>query len=377
MIDTIGLESPYITEEIASVIERECVRREGIDCRTGEVIYRFTTGTLEGSYDSRIRVVIERHRWVKGVRDKTPARIDTDPYLKIEGSIHKLLMGHNVHSGPTDFYASCCYFIDFIETSFDVSFDFSFDDWFVYRVDYAEVFQLGNDAVQEFMKGMNIASYPRRKVIRYGAETLFAPGSTTALRFYHKGPEFWKHDCKRLRAIHVSENYICELIDLSYSLLRVEVEVKSRKLKFDFQELPKIFQVTDDYLYTIYKKEVGRIMKEGKSERELVSNCSDVKKRLGEVYNPSLANLLLGTWYRLSIFGEEEVRASLPKSTWQRHRKQIIDAGVSWLQSDVAIVKNKKPIILDDFIPFRDDCRCLKMKSVEVVNALKRFEKAA
>lgn len=377
MIDTIGLQSPYLEENVAMKIERECIRREGIDCKTGELIYRFTTGCLKGSYDSRIRVVVERNEWIKRDKDKVPVKIDTPPYLKIEGSIHKLIVGHNVYGGPDDLYSSACYFIDFIQKEFDVTFPFSYDAWEVYRVDYALVFRLGNDEVQEFMRGMNVAQYPRRKVFKYGTETLFAPGTTTCIRMYHKGPEFYKHDMKRLRRVGVSEDEIHRLYDIAYNLLRVEVEIKAKKLRDDFLGfLPNIGNIDNEYLYNIYKKEVSRIMNEGKEERSRVNKAVDVERRLKEVYNETLANLLLGTWYRLSLFGEEKVKKDMKKSTYYWHKKKIKDAGITWLFSDVAIVKNDINNVLE-FRPYKDNEKCMTEVLQKVQDKLRRYKNVA
>lgn len=368
--------SPYISEEVAEKIERECVRREGVDLRTGEIIYRFTTGALKGSYDSRVRINIERRKWVKGERDAVPVCIETEPFLYIEGSVHKLLLGHNIKGGPENFKEAAFYFIDLIQDEIGVELP-DRDFWQVTRVDYAEIFFLGNEAVQAFMRSINMSVYPRRKVVRYGCESIFAPGITTALRMYHKGPEFYKHDRKRLKKF-LSDEVMYDLAVTADQILRVEVEIKKRKLRYDFSGYdPFIEDITDEYLYTIYKKEVERLLFESKIEVARVRKVDDVEKRLYKNYSASLASILLGTWYRLSIKGEEQVKKQMADSTFRRHKKYLVEAGVSWLGTDVAIVENDMESLPIDFKPLRNDIRCLRGEAPEVCEKLKKYRKAA
>lgn len=375
IFDTIGLISPPISEEKAKIIERECVRREGIDCRTGEVIYRFTTGQLKGSYDSRIRLTIERKKWEKGIRDSVPVLVDCDPYIRLEGSIHKMLMGHNVYGGPESFRDSALFLIDMVEKELNVEMP-DRDFWQVVRVDYAEVFAIGFENIENFMRGMNLCVYPRRKVFRYGTESLFAPGGTTSLRIYNKGIEFYKNDRKRLSR-YMKEEKLFDLQCIANDLLRIEVEIKKKKLMYDFQGyLPFIDDITSEYCYDVYKKEVGRILYESKFECETVRKVDQVEERLYKMYEKGLANVLLGTWYRLSIKGEKEVRKDMPKSTFYRHRKKLIEAGVSWVGSDVAIVDSKCKF-LDDFKPFRDHFSCVIGESETVKEKLSKYRKVA
>ena len=375
IFDTIGLISPPISEEKAKLIERECIRREGIDCRTGEIIYRFTTGKLKGSYDSRLRIAIERKKWVKGERDSVPVLVECSPYIHLEGSIHKMLMGHNVYGGPESFRESALYLIDMVEKELNVDMP-DRDFWQVVRVDYADVFAIGFENIENFMRGMNLCVYPRRKVFRYGTESLFAPGGTTSLRIYNKGIEFYKHDRKRLSRF-MKEEKLFDLQCIANELLRIEVEIKKKKLMYDFKGyLPFIDDITYEYCYDVYKREVGRILYESKYECETVRTVDQVEERLYKLYEKGLANVLLGTWYRLIIKGEEEVRKDMPKSTFYRHRKKLIEAGVSWVGSDVAIVDSKCRF-LDDFKPFRDHFSCVIGESETVKEKLSKYRKVA
>jgi II/X family phage/plasmid replication protein len=368
-LDTVGIRSPYIHEELATKIENECVRRQGLDLKTGEIIYQITTGSLEGSYDHRISIVVRRERW-KTVEKAQPIKVECQPYLDIEGSVHKALMGHNIYGGTTQFRVACCWLVHLVEELIGESLP-NADIWEVYRVDNAEVFQLDSfETVSEWFRGTNTADYPRRSVTRYGLTGIYAQGSTSVLKFYHKGPEFIKHDRKRLSKLLPSEK-LFELQELANSLIRVELEIKARKLKYDFGHLPLVREVTEEYLNGLLDAEVKRFLKEGVNTMQLVKNATDVEKRLYESYKPQLAGTLLGTWFKLSTLGEDYVKKSLKKPTFYRQRKQLVDVGVSWKGTDVVL--DKKPSLLDDFVPLRSNVRRLVIECPEVEAKLKPF----
>ena len=100
MYDTIIIKSPEIEPETVDKVMQFCRRYEGIDIFTGEILYRFTSGELEGSYDYRIRIKVDNTEWIK--EDKIPRRVETYWHLEVECSLHKLMMNHNCYGGPDD-----------------------------------------------------------------------------------------------------------------------------------------------------------------------------------------------------------------------------------------------------------------------------------
>jgi II/X family phage/plasmid replication protein len=375
MIDTVSIESPYIDEEIAQKIEKECIKREGVDMKSGEVLYRFTSEQLEGSYDSRIRIAVMRTQWRPGNEvSKVPYMVDCQPYLRVEGSIHKLLIGHNVWGGPQNFYLSVKYLVGFIESELGVCLP-CVDDWKVLRVDVAEVFDLGSyEVVESYFRGLARVEFPRRQVYRYGLTGIFAPGSTTAVKFYHKGPEFFRHDNKRLCKIMKDKNKLFEIQEIANRILRVEVEVKKRKLKHDFGLVPQIVDVKDDYLNGIYQQEVGRMIREVRAEDipEKVRNAEQVLERLNQVYGDSLSNVLFGTWSKFVAFGETYAKKTMSERTFYRHRKQLEQAGVAWHGTDMVIVDNMPHMYPENFMPVLGDARRIDIQAPEVIEKLKK-----
>ena len=65
MYDTIVLKSPEIDTDTVSKLLQFCRLSEGIDIFTGELLYTFTSGELEGSYDYRIRFKVDNTEWEK------------------------------------------------------------------------------------------------------------------------------------------------------------------------------------------------------------------------------------------------------------------------------------------------------------------------
>lgn len=367
MYDTIGIKSPYISEKIARIIENECIKRSGLDLRTGEILYEITTQQLLGSYDSKVHIKIDRMEYETVKLDKIhslasgnkniPVLKRCEPYIYVECSIHKLLLGHNCFGGPDNFNLCCKYIVTFLEKEFSISLP-DYSEWKVKRVDVANCFDLGNPiSVQEYFRGLNNANYPRRQVNKFGLSGLYASGSTTTLKFYHKGIEFRKHDLNRLKKFM---DY-CDIIKIeekAMNILRVECEVKIRKLKNDFKKDDILVgEISDNYLNCIYDIEVNRLLKEGNNKMKCVRDVRDVKNRLLVMYGNKLGNTILNTWFQLTTLGENIVKASMSKTTYYNHIKYLKNANVSWLNTDVIVME--KQYVPNDFFPLRKDERNL------------------
>lgn len=371
MIDTISLQSPYISENIATIIESESVIRQGIDMRLGDILYTITTHELKGSYDSSLRIVVNRDKWVSSVcpvTNKTHTyKVSCEPYLSVECSVHKLILGHNCYGGTNDFHGLCKFLISFIEKNFAIKLP-SYFDWEVRRVDYAECFDLGSfKSVQEWFRGINNAVYARRTPYRYGLSGTYFPGSTTAVKFYHKGVEFVKHDRKRL-GLFLDIQELDKIQSYSNQLLRVEVEVKSRKLRNDFNFNPTVKDIKVEYLQSLYEIEVQRILKEVDSEMKIVRKAEEVEKRLYSLFSSAKAGSLLGTWYRFTTLGEDYTKENMNRATFYRHRKELKECGISWMNTDVVLLDTS--VIPLGFTPSLRDSRRVEFTDLKISNAL-------
>jgi II/X family phage/plasmid replication protein len=370
MLDTLKLSSPFVSEAVARAVELACVRRSEVVCSTEQTNWEIFTAHPEGSYEHRVSVRVEREAWVN---IKHAYKVPCEPYITVEGSVHKALLGHNVYGGPLPFVLTACWFIDHVAALLGVSFPDA-EEWEVQRADIAEAYELPSFAAcEEYISGLNQARFPRRKPGKWGSETLMFVGTTTAFKVYHKGPEFWRHDRKRLRE-HLSESALFELQERANRILRLETSIKAKKLTADFKGKPKVVQVTQAYLERVHDKETARVIREASSEVEVVRTYREVSRRLHQQHEGRLANILFGTWTQLAAVGEEEVKKNIAAATWYRQRKQLTEAGVSWHATDVKI-EERFSAIPAGFSPIRSDTRRLTDEADEVIKQLYSYNR--
>lgn len=390
MIDTVRLVSPSLSENIAVAIEEQCKRRMSFMVGTGEVEWSLTSADLRGSWDSRVMVRVERKKWVDAsdyksamalgtdkenlnfervrVGTSAPKLVDSEPYLVVECSIHKVMLGHNLYGGSTDFQACCNWLIWFLGSRLGVELPY-FADWLVRRIDTAEVFDLGSyEAVEEFFRGASGASYPRREVGKYSLSGIYAKGRSTTVKMYHKGCEFAKHDARRLK-FFVKPDVLESFQEYANQLLRCEVEIKSVKLDHDFGGLPQVKFITDNYILGVYQVEMGRLIREGAEGMKSVRTTVLVRDRLFKLHEDRLAGLLFGMWMQLAALGEDKVKLSYSsRRTFFRHRKLLQDAGCLWVGTDVVI--KSFSLVPSDFSPNLQDGRRISEVSPSVLQML-------
>jgi II/X family phage/plasmid replication protein len=370
--DTIKLRSPSLDISLIKKIEQQCILRSGEDMSTGEVLYELFSGELLGSWDARISVVPKYDEWVTN-KNGRPEQVPCEPYILVEASVHKVFIGHNVYGGPTNFLQVCRDFVVLLEEQLGVELPFA-DIWTVHRVDVALVYRLPKAACKEFFDGVQLLNFPRRKkgAAKYAMAVYFA-GKTTTVKFYHKGSEFMAHERSRLRNFFTNvfahlhgksdpknrarvERKIDALQRLADQRLRVEVEIHSDKFQYDFERNPRVDEVTDDYLQSVYDREVEKLLREGKQGMDTVRTTKAVLRRLKNVYGDLNGQRLYGFWSMLVQQGDEVTRHEYPKATFYRHRKNLEDAGVSWRNTDVVVVANDGALP-HDFSPVRTDKR--------------------
>lgn len=372
MVDTVRLRSPHVSEALAYEVTQACQVRTGVDVATGEVLYEFTSGSLEGSWDTRVSVQVKRLKWVCPGGAPPAIQVDCAPYLEIEGSVHKALLGHNLFGGPEDPSASVRWFVADVARRLGVELP-PVDLWELRRVDWAEVYDLGSwDAVQEYVHRLNSADYPRRKVTRYGCEALVSPGQTTSVKVYHKGPEFRQHDLRRWR--RVDNEGAAGLLEQADRFLRFEVELHHRKLEAD--GVTQVDDLDRAYLEGVHDREAARLLREGQCEMEQVRTHREVKARLDAHYSQELAGRLFGTWLQFAALGEKVVKASMNRATFYRHRAQLTEVGVQWLGADVRVVAALS-LVPEGFRPVRNDPRRVTGEHPSVTMALAAYRDAA
>ena len=378
-LDTIRLKSPQMARQTVDAIKAKGESYCRMSNATGEVIWEITRTNLQGSFDSRIMVKPMYEDCTKSPSGK-PEWHPCPPYLIVECSIAKTLNGQNIYGVIEDMQAACEQLRQLLEELLDVRLPPT-SNWTVQRVDWAECFQLPYQAVQEFFEGIYHVAFPRRKMQKYGNESIFTPGSTTTIKLYHKGPEFQKNDRKRLYVVlrglykqsrpadapadwehYQAQRKVTAFQRLANTRLRAEVEIHAEKLDYDFGHRPKVREVTTEYLQAVFDKEIARLLREGSGGVQIVRNSLAVRDRLDARYSPELAGLLHGFWLGLATHGEDDMKKRSTRPTFYRRRKQLVDVGVSWLSTDMQLIERQGQMLPADFSPVRSDprrCACL------------------
>ena len=366
MYDTVVIKSPEISPETVQKILTFCRMYEGVDMFTGELLYRFTSGDLEGSYDYRIRIKVDNTEWIKE-DNPVPKRVETYWHVVVECSLHKLLMNHNCYGGPADIKKSIAYLVRFLEEVMYVKLP-DYKDWEVKRIDVAKIYHFNDKNIcRKIVNNLRNSYYTRRKPRIYDTSVMFS-GSTTAVKLYWKGPEFKKHDYKRIKKYILREvdrswnkdncdllqhklamiqKQFDQVLEKAYRIIRYECEIKTRKLKEAFEsDTVLVKSLSDEKLNEIAETELYKLMKED-DNMDIVRRSDLVLERLHQLYGTSQANALYSTWTKLVQFGDGQTKETMSRATFYRHKKLLIEAGASW---NCAVVNLKQfSIVPEDF----------------------------
>lgn len=364
MYDTIEIISPVLSDKLIYDIKYKSMVTQRIDMETGEVMYQLTTSELKGSYDARLSV-----------------RVVSENRVKIGGSVHKFILGHNCFGGPKDLKKCCRYLVALSVQKLGLCLP-NWSEWELMRVDVTHVFNLGSkESAEDFMRMMRGCRYPRRETLNFGVNSYYFAGASTTIKMYIKGPEFKVHDKKRLlnnRDLMYTKDTINFLERMSNQLLRCEVEVRRRKMKYDGISF-KCKDLDDEYFNNVYIKEMKKILREGESDMTIVRDIMGVKERLKSVYDVRKANNLFAVWSRIQLEGEQSVRNSVSRMTYYRYKKDFEKAGVG-MQGALKVIGNcpvEKMSRLYDFIPLPGERYHVDGVFCDVDLAIKQLELSA
>ena len=373
-LDTVRIKSPYMARHIVDAVKAKGINYCQVKNETGEVQWEVTRTNLQGSFDSRI-MVKPMYEDCQKAKSGKPEWHPSPPYLIVECSIPKAMHGQNVYGVIEDIQTACENVRSLLQQLMGVELPHT-ANWTVQRVDWAESFQLPYQAVQEFFEGIYHVAFPRLKMQKYGNESIFVPGTTTTIKIYHKGPEFQKNDRKRLawvlrnffheaRPTNAAPDWaqrqayrkVAVIQRLANGRLRAEVEIHAEKLDYDFGHKPKVREVTTEYLQAVFDKEMGRLLREGSEGVNVVRTSLAVRDRLDARFAPELAGLLHGFWLGLATHGEDDMKKRSTRPTFYRRRKQLVDAGVSWLATDMQLIERQGQTLPADFSTVRENAR--------------------
>ena len=368
MIDTVCFLTPKIPKLYIDIIRTKLKYYICFDNAKLETVYEFSTGSILGSFDSSINI-----------------KINVDNSIKITCSIHKIILGYNIAYGSDNLILLANCLKKILYKTLEVKLP-DVLDWELVRLDYTLTFDLGNqENVESYINSLRMtASYARRETDGKDNQGVWLNGATTVIKFYNKQREYIKHDYKKIKNVAGVEK-ADELIDLSQGLLRVEVSIFSRKIKQLFQrtkyrkDLYKEYKkaavkygqnhsmtqaymplfkknkvLLSDFKIDVIKKlwesEVLKVIKD-KENTILVNKDNLVMEKLKESFSSRKVSSLYTFWTLLSTRGESYVKILYNKATFYRLRKDLINSGISWKDTNIYINTEHKVI---SFVPALD-----------------------
>jgi len=360
LIDTVSFLTPKIPQLFIDKIKLKLKLYNCIDCDTGELIYQFSTGSIAGSFDSSINI-----------------KINVDNTIKITCSIHKVILGYNIAYGSDNLILLANCLKKILYKAFEVKLP-DVMTWELMQIDYTLTFNLGSqENVESYVNSLKNVSYCRREAKHYNNNGLQLSGATTVVKFYNKQKEFIAHDYKKIKDFAGHEK-ADELIDLAQGLLRVEISIRSRKIKQIFtktiyrKQMQKLYRkainqyglksatvqnlehilsknkvTLKDFniekIIKIWESEVLKVLKD-KNDIVLVNKDNLVLEKLRENFSTRKVSAIYTFWTLLSTRGEEYVKTLYKSSTFYRLRKELINSGISWKDTNIYIETNHKVI---------------------------------
>ena len=347
-----------------------------------QVFYHFVNCELQGTFDNRVMIKVERRDWVTDCREdekrsgdeiirtekKVPILQESEPYLVVELSLHKFILGQNVFGGSNDIIGQFRKFLEVV--NFEFASSLTVDDFTVMRIDYAEAYKFSSfDKVQKYISIIKKAKYPRRnKPLHYGNESIYYTGTTSTLKFYHKGPEFKRHDRKRLNEV-VGKDLTSRIEEYANKVLRIEVEVKRKTLMNMFGFYPSLYELNEKFglIICFWESEVNKVIELVNDRNKKFECAADLRNYMKSELGSRLANSVYLTFLNLQIMGVDETRKVTSKPTWYRHKRLLKELGIDWKKTSFEIVEQKR---LDseilEFRPVRNSVNCVDSSVIDL-----------
>ena len=396
MVDTVGF---YIVlePEIVDYIKKIGILSSRVDKLTGEIEYEFTNLKYQKSFSSKVSLKLNEKTYSRDVQHRKWALSKSVPYLSMELSICKYLLGHNVESVSIDRVCdACCMIRDDIRTAY--GFDLPpVHNWYCYRLDTCANFILGSvTEVTNYINYIHRLDYPRRRKMKFLNKSqeslefensgLYYPGSYETFKIYSKGLEFKAHDAVRFLDSRQRDKLQVE----ANPILRIEVENKKsllelrRKIEgFDRQkklyseikylkskcrdhsltaaEVSKLndrimklqfrhdavsvrymrsfngyMTIVDTLRYLDYYEVMTMKMKKllnGTESR--IMKSADVELKLSEVLGDESGRFYYGFYMMLITQGQKYAKERYKKATFYKGMRVLRECGISFLASDI------------------------------------------
>jgi len=208
-----------------------------VDKDTGELEFEYDNGQTNHSSNYKVSYGISDEYWdylkpedssksLTNARKNQPVKKSGIPHVKLEFSIPKILIGHNLQSVGIALIYDAIYEA---KKAFEEKYECVLPDmneWYCYRIDTCANYILASEQeVRNYISFLSKLDYPRREPIRYGDSGIYFPSQQNTFKVYAKGPEFKKHDKERfVENIELSK----KLSEQSRNILRLEAEHKLR-----------------------------------------------------------------------------------------------------------------------------------------------------
>lgn len=313
-----------------------------MDTETGTVEWEFFTGEIRDSWDARIGLSLVDNEIVNRNGKPEKRRLE-HPRLRVECSIHKAMMGHNVFGGPERFQPAVVWLVDELSEQMGCELPNAME-WQVQRIDWAEIFQF--TAMKEWFSQLKHLYYPRRgeSAIRWESTSFWVSTSMVFSKVYQKQAEFLAHDYSRVVRMQ-GEKQAEFLKQISENIIRCDVELRPRKIKAIHNVKGRdvyVREIDDDLLREVWVSEMGKILQFNEKVKESYCDTYSVSIQLMHSgFTPKKQMILFGTWQALSSLGEEHCKKMMPKATFLRHKKELKDLGITWASTDAMVVKDE------------------------------------
>jgi II/X family phage/plasmid replication protein len=350
MIDTVGVFVP-IDDDLFEYLKGVAIKTERTDRMTGDVIFEYYNFEVPAeTWNHKILFKIDNRYWTRDPQLKITVLEEGLPYIRFEFSVPKVLFGNNLYSASMEDLITAC---DLVCNSFRAFFEVDIPyitEWYLNRLDVCANFILENaKQVKAVISDMSDLDYTRRNATIYKNETIYFSSRVNTLKIYAKGPEFKKHDAKRIYEDHKRS----ALQAIANKIIRCEVELKARikyicnKLKDDyltdeketgncalekFQGWPKMLA----FLKQVnLREELERmIIKLTNTKQAKAMSSNDVFLLLRN-YNERIAASYHSFYVRAVTKGINEARRYTSKSTAWRIREVFRELNISLISSDL------------------------------------------
>lgn len=268
--------------------------------------------------------------------------------FEIAGSPARLGKTNNVFgSGDINYCASTM--IETVNTSLGFNLPNDIRLWRCTRVDVTHNFDMGGPVeVKQALSYLRHSESGRHQVRTKEESVYWSPNSKLrAGKAYHKGPHL------RYQMLKGSGSATSEELLLADRLLRLELVLRSQfwrerciKPWFDFTE-----SELDVIHFEFFTYVAGNIE---------VEQVDDMLEKFCEVApTPGYAHSAYRTWCLIKSIGVREAESSMRRSTWHKHKRIMLDAGLTWADLHAQkIERPKRKLDLSKPIRSWEELRC-------------------